>query len=267
MKTGDLRRALLLAATVGAIAAVPRPAAAQAAPDSAESTSATARELFARGVQYTRAERFSEAVEAFTRSLALVPRASASFNLAVVLAHLGRARASLRELERFHSLAEVDGPDVEHARALEVELRARVAYLELQVAPPDASLEVDGEACEARGPTRLLDLDPGRHVVVARAQGFETGRDEVHLAPGERLPHRLRLTRLPPPPVTTSPAELRSPALAPAGPPIVESPWLWLGVGLAAVALALGIGFGVDASQPSPERCMYTGALDVCLSL
>lgn len=175
-----LVRALLVAALVWLAAA---PGSAQ------EASAAEARALFEGAVQAIEEGRFSDAVTALRRSLALEPRAPTAFNLAVALRGVGEARESRALFDRL--LAGEFGPLPEARRAqvqpLRDEVAAEVAQLQVTVEGPDApTLTVDGAEVAPSEPRAFaLELDPGEHVVRATAVDWEPAQRELELSPGE----------------------------------------------------------------------------------
>ena len=187
----------LAAATVLSLAGEARAQTADATPTPPALDAA--REEFQRGVALSQTQRWSEAVEAFRRSRALIDRPRSAFNMALALQHLGRMREARQALHQCLAMPET-GADagLQHdAEALLAAVRAAVGTLYLAVAPPVAEARVDGERQLGDGGTRTLDIDPGRHVVSLAAEGLSTQEFILQVAPGERVVRRVDLATRP----------------------------------------------------------------------
>ncbi len=175
----------------------PAPAAAQR-PSADERA---ARTLFEQGLGAAGEERWADALELFRRSRALAPRPSVLYNEAQVLVRLGRfveARLAVRDFlsavdRREASSTEGDRARIERARAMASEIDAQLATLVMTIAPPEASIEVDGEPTLGTGATRILELDPGRHAITVRAEGRDPRSFTVSLLSGTRTAERVAL--------------------------------------------------------------------------
>ncbi|MCB1009992.1 MAG: PEGA domain-containing protein, partial [Acidobacteria bacterium] len=144
------------------------------------------RRLFTQGSDLAEQERWAEALPLFRRSRALVARPSTIFNIASVLARLGRnieAIETLDELDRRRRFPRsLRGPVAELRQRLE----GLVAVLELRFSPINAEVIVDGEASTGTGLERRLRLDPGEHVVSIQLQGYEPEQIRISMLAGER---------------------------------------------------------------------------------
>jgi hypothetical protein len=195
----SVRHHLLLAISVLAVLVAPLRfggvAAAQPSDPSPQQL-AEARELFDRGIRLTRQERWAEALELFRRSRAVAERPSTVFNMATVLARLGRAREALQAVRDFQRIAdpERDAEMREQAREMERTLRESFAQLELTVTPGDAEVRVDGEWVSGNGSRRQLLLDPGDHVVRVSATGHTPVEFRLSVLAGSRGERTVDLT-------------------------------------------------------------------------
>ncbi len=165
---------------------VPRFAAAQ---DTAETR---AREAFERGVSELQAERFADALPDFLASYRLRAVPLVLYNIGLTYRGLHRNADALDAFTRYLAHPET-GADPTQLAAVghEVErLRAGTSQLIVRVEPSDAQTLVDGQAREdvAAG----VWLDPGPHVVEARAAGFRDARADVTMTAGERRTLTLR---------------------------------------------------------------------------
>ena len=181
-RLGRIGRALAIVATATVLA--------QAAPPALEAQSSRqerrARVLFERGIESADQERWIEAAEYFRRAARLAERPSILFNLGYSLWRAGKPSEAIPHLERFLDVADPrrDAADIATAREVMRDAHARLGTLTLTISPADAQIEVDGRMLDVTGEQRRLLLDPGRHVVTARADGHRTMRFEVSALPG-----------------------------------------------------------------------------------
>ncbi|MCX5743343.1 MAG: hypothetical protein NT062_12695 [Proteobacteria bacterium] len=153
----------LVLLTCGALIANVAPAA--AAPASAD-------QLFQEGRALLAERHFAEACERFEASMRLDPEAAGVLlNLGLCNEELGRLATALRW---FHTAA----------------LAAKVPTLAIAFAlppPADTTVTVDGVVVPSTE-LRRLEVDPGRHVVEARAAGQPTIRRTIQIVAGESKP-------------------------------------------------------------------------------
>ena len=131
------------------------------------------RALFEHGVALAAAHAWQDAAARFRASLALEPRASTYFNLAVTLyrleLHAELVSVATRYLElRDPTRSEADRTEIARLRS---EAIGRVARIHIEVSPAEAEVLVDGAALTASMLADDLVLDPGNHSVLARANG------------------------------------------------------------------------------------------------
>ncbi|MDC0683149.1 PEGA domain-containing protein [Sorangium atrum] len=165
--------------TLSVVIALLAPAAeAQPAPPRAEAQESDAltdraRQLFADGVKAANAGKWAEAHAAFLAAWGLKPHYQIASNLGVACLRVGKPRDAAEYLTRY--LREVPATKVQERQRAEVSLqeaRAQVAAVTVEVAPGGAEVTVDG-AIVGRAP--LADpvfLDPGRHEVGAKLDGY-----------------------------------------------------------------------------------------------
>jgi hypothetical protein len=158
-----------------------------------------ARTLFEQGLARADEQRWGEAVEYFRAALELVDRPSIVFNLGVALFRNGQTREAETVLNRFLSRADPieDGADVAAARRFLGEIRNSYATLVLRVSPASAHVEIDGEPSEGEGATREIEVDPGTHRIVVRADGYYTSRFRMSVLPAGRTERAVELARAP----------------------------------------------------------------------
>lgn len=176
-----LRRSAVLVVVASVITA--SPAFGNIAPDA----SAAARESFEQGKAAAEVGRFSEAAEYFRRSLELVPKPSAAFNLAVALRGMGHPKQARDVLDQL--LAEEFGAPPEamlpEARRLRGEVAASVSRLLVELdGTARADLRVDGERHSYRGRVLSLEVNPGEHVLSATAKSYLPAESKVLVAAG-----------------------------------------------------------------------------------
>lgn len=157
-----MRRAALIALSICALSSVALAQSVPATSSAEDPDVAEARALFERGRALAEQRRFSEAAEAFTRSLALVDRPSTSFNLAITLSTLGRHVEAIEALEHYEASANLatEGDAVVEAQRMLAHARASVAEIVIDVVPADASVSIDGAPLPG-GAQRTRVLNPG----------------------------------------------------------------------------------------------------------
>jgi hypothetical protein len=149
---------------------------------------AMARALFEEGVALADQAKWAEAVDRFQRAQSLKPTPAIAFNLASALAETGKI---IESSELLATLAH--DPTTPPALKLECEAKlaevsARRAFIVVQVehAPGDATVEVDGHMWPRAAWGVASPVDPGNHLVIGRTGTVEATRAELTLAAGER---------------------------------------------------------------------------------
>jgi hypothetical protein len=142
-----------------------------------------AKKLFESGLKLMKGDDFTAAAANFERSTALFPTQNSLFNLANCYQAMQRYGDALTTLERLnHDFGKALKPEIKSAAARrEAAIRSMTARLTVQIAPPGASLTVDGKdtgAGPGRGP---LVLAPGDHVIEATGTGYQPQRRVIHL--------------------------------------------------------------------------------------
>ncbi|MBI4952439.1 MAG: hypothetical protein HY908_10430 [Myxococcales bacterium] len=232
-----LPRPLACLAVAWLLAAGARPARAENPADIA-----AARELFQEGTAAAEAGRWQEAVDRFTRSLALKQAPLTVYSLGVAQKKTGRLAWALENFRAF--LAEPATPTTEPYRPAATEavaeLDKRVAYVAISFAPPQLSglvVTLDGEPVPLVALDRPRLVDPGDHVLEADATGYDAARATFKVLEGETADVQLVL-----PPTTH----------------LEPSPWLGaslfaVGGSAAVVGVALGLA-GVSQASSAPTR-------------
>lgn len=202
----------------------------------------------------------------FARAADLLARADQHYHAPPHLVLEARARVELRQLVEARELLlsvinepESTNPAFKAAREEALDLLTavdkRVAHLSLQVmpeAPADLELTVDGTPWAADLLEVATPVNPGEHVVVARAPGFREVTGSIKLEEGQSDQLVLELqpasggAQPAAPGQEPSPAERRSPGVA--------SYVLW-GTGL------VGVGVGVTLLLTGADKSSQAGAL------
>ncbi|GAB5540614.1 MAG: hypothetical protein SangKO_003740 [Sandaracinaceae bacterium] len=201
---------------------------------------------FRAGVEASSREAWREAVGHFERSLALAPRVAAAFDLVIAYGHVDSPRGLLRAHDHLVRLADPErhAELLDRVRPLSEAALDRVALVHFALDPPESEVLVDGEPEAARA-----YLEPGAHVVRARAPGHEDGETAIDVAAGQQLTVTLALSPRAPAeligrvsleagvaPIPAAPSlQLEEPALGPI-PALAIASWaaagaLWVGAG------------------------------------
>lgn len=264
--------ALCAFATLGALSLAPNGAAAQ---DRGTELN-EARRLFEEGLALAEVDRWAEALSAFRRSAALVPRASTSYNIANALYRLDRPVEALEELDAYDRMPEVRADD--HARqrgeTLRELLESNVAQVELQVAPAEAMVFVDGRPSVLLGAKRTLILNPGMHSLRVSHEGYEPYRREIAVERGSRSTYAVQLRAQQssldavqaPSNALPSGRVASTGGLSPTSPaapkddrkPFVKRPGFWVMIGVVAAA-GVGAGVAIALTRDDSPSCGTTG--------
>ncbi|WP_324293030.1 MULTISPECIES: PEGA domain-containing protein [Sorangium] len=125
----------------------------------------------------------------------------------------------------------------------------------LSVDPPDAEVFINGKAIGRTARTYKLFLDPGRHMLRARAPGREEALHVVSASAGSEIEIAMQLPRLSVSSIREAPAAPEAASASPAARPQASSPWAsWpgalriTGIGLTVATGSLGAAFMVRAS-------------------
>ena len=258
---------------------------------SSDEQKAAARMLGTEGVKLALSGDCPQAVDKLTRAEALVHAPTTAVPLAQCHIQLGRLVAGTEILNRVlrETLPEnAPKPWLDARKRAQTLLDAaepRIAKLRIHVDRPagaagDVQVTVDGDLM----PAVLLDndrpTDPGRHHVIASAQGFASAESDVSLADGQSQTLSLRLEPQSPASPAVAPAPMQPlattaqpppPAPQPASSPNRTPGYIVLGVGAAGVAvgaifgvLALGAKSSLDsACVPTKASCPSSSQGDI----
>jgi hypothetical protein len=151
-----------------------------------DALSQTASDLFDRGVGASTKGQWDVCRASFLAAWNIKKRAEIAGNLAFCEAKLGMSRDAAEHAAYFLRTA-TKGTPSERTSAEHVlsEARKKVAAVTVKVDPADAEVRIDDQFI-GRGP--FLDpffLEPGKHTIEARRDGYETARVSVDAKPGD----------------------------------------------------------------------------------
>ncbi|GAC1537722.1 MAG: hypothetical protein NVS3B10_02070 [Polyangiales bacterium] len=275
-------RATLLAASVGvrALAALAPATMAHAQPASVSAGGKErAKKLFEDGLELEKKADYAGALAKYKEAEQLALTAGLRFHTGYCLEMTGKIAAALEEYEGADRLArEQNKQEVHAATAVRLEpLRARVPQIAIRLATSakDAEVQLDGVGV----PPSLVDgarafrLDPGEHLVVARAPGYRPFSRKVlvpenvttavditleRVAPAGALPARAGAEApAPPGPAAAAPAPPAAARAPPAEAPPARSRVLPIATTAGAVVLAgagIAMFLGAGSAQTSAQR-------------
>jgi hypothetical protein len=209
---------------------VARPAAAQAAPPTAQDK-ATAQAFFERALADMQAGRLEKACPVFAESLHLYYAPGTLFTLAECEAKRGHLAAALSRYEEYLKLYETLPPEKQTAQgSRRKDAQAQWAALDPVVpklvvllpqnAPRETRVMLDGQEIPAAMLGTALRIEPGDHILTTQAPGGPVTEHPATLAKGEARKLELDV-KLPP---GASPPALPTPADAPAPiPPLMNA--------------------------------------------
>lgn len=152
-----------------------------------------ARELFQEAYKDEQEKRFDQALDKFTRVAKVRESPSVRYRIGSVLEALGRLRESR---DTFRALAAQksnmttkDQPIADSAAERVAALDKKIPHIALHIPenpPPDAKVTLDGAPVPLGKTQRLIELDPGNHVVQATATGKKPFEKSVDLTVGDQ---------------------------------------------------------------------------------
>jgi hypothetical protein len=240
-------------------------------PSSLRADTPRAADHFDRALSHVDQREFALAIAEFERAYELGRHFSVQYNLGLAYAAVGRYREARSSLTTYLSegapkLSEERQRDV---RSLIEAYERKLAKLEIVTLPATAAVLIDGELHDE---TSKVELDPGRHVITARADGHSESTVIVEMDAADERTVRLELRPLAPAPqspavsnIVAAPAGRTVPryqAPLPGGTRSDSEPGqrtaaLLLG-GASVAAFAVGAGFGIAANslyQNSEDDC------------
>ncbi len=207
---------------------------------------ATARELFREGLALSKQEKWEAARVKLGMSLGLKRAALTYYTLAVADMKSAHVVAALEHFRGFLAQPVSDKTEafLQPARDAVAELEQRVAWVTIRIDPAGVKglvVRVDGDALPGAALGRRRLIDPGKHEVTARADGYRTQSQTFVAGAGDRRDVRMALDPAPDP----EPAERSFPVV-----PVVL---LSVGVSAAVVGLVVGI-LGNEEAMAAPTR-------------
>jgi hypothetical protein len=238
-------------------------------PASAQSPAdvALARQLFNEGLELSKAGKWEDAREKLARSLALKRAAITLYTLGVAEMKSGHPVAALEHLHAFVALPREPGTErfVEPAKKAIADMEARVGRVTIAVTPAGASdleVTVDGVTVPPAALDHARIVDPGDHVIAAKAPGYRPAEQRVSVAPSAKMDVKLTLDPLPaeaaPKQVAPEPARAAEPppTLLPkdeSEAPSFLGPALMMGIGAAIAGAGIAVGLvAVQRAEDAP---------------
>jgi len=181
---------LLCASPVADAAQGPAPGQGGPGAQPSPATQKRAKAKFDEGVALSDEAKWTEALDAFRESNELVPMAGVQFNIAITERALGRyvdcKRTARKTLDDIASGSlKIKQPKMKiDVEGVLKECSEKIALVTIKVSPEEADVQVDGASPE-RLPDGRVEVDPGRHVFVATAAGYQTTTVTKEIEPGE----------------------------------------------------------------------------------
>jgi hypothetical protein len=193
-----VRPALVIAVLLGT--SVPAGAQPKDPPVSEEAAKERARVLLEAGNQLSDSNDHLGALEMFRQARAAYPSIFLHINIGVSLWNLGRYTQALDELEAFLAAPGAPEEDKVTVREQIAKIEPVIGILTVTFTPPAVTLTVAGRTIKVTGGRAVLRFDPGEHLVVVYAEGYESKTHKVSFKGGERLTATITLELPPPPP-------------------------------------------------------------------
>ncbi len=154
-----------------------------------------ARSHFDRGVALGERGHWAEAVVELEAARTSRATAAVHFNLGVAYRAVGRDASAVESLRAYLRASPTLPPD--RVRAIDDMIASsgrRIAHVSLTVEPSSATITIDGTPMSSTA--RGLDLDPGRHLLVAESDNRRHAHRVLQLAPGSSSHIDLELPRV-----------------------------------------------------------------------
>lgn len=252
------KRPLCLALALGAASLPHRSAHAQDAAELQE-----ARDKFQKALALQTGGDWAGALALLKEVAAVRSTPQVRFNIALCEENLGQLVAAVGDYELAAADARKAGESevVEQAQRRLEELKGRIPKIMVKRGKnaDSATIALDGVTLGDQVIGKAMNVDPGPHVVTARAAGFESFRTTVRVVEASTETVIVSLTEEPLPPAPRSPEPKGPPAEAPTSNSVA---YIVGGVGIASLATA-GVMFGLrqDALNELEDGC---GADDRC---
>jgi hypothetical protein len=188
-----------------------------------------------------------QAVKKLKKADGLVPQVATKLEMGKLLADLGdlvKANTVLKEAVEAQATVFLEKRAQADAKKLLEEVERRTPRLEIEVVKPDASkvtLTVDDEETETGQPQAV---NPGKHEIVAKAQGYQTWTKSVRLDEGANKSVSITMKR------DDGSDDSEGGSSKSGSVPKWAAGAAW---GFTAVSLGVGIGFGVMAIQTTNQ--------------
>ncbi|WP_437591791.1 PEGA domain-containing protein [Sorangium sp. So ce1000] len=169
-----------------------------AAADETDALTETARQLYEEGREAAAAGKWAKAHASFLAAWRIKPHYQIASNLGVACLKLGMHRDAAEYLVRY--LREAPATKVNERQNAEASLKealAKVASVTVQVTPAGAEVTVDGAVVgKAPLPDRVF-LDPGKHEIGARLDGYAPATRPIVAVAGRAETVEVQLERAP----------------------------------------------------------------------
>lgn len=217
-----------------------------------EALSETARELFAKGVKASQQQRWDQCRAAFLAALSVKSHPQIAGNLASCELKLGMFREAAEHITYFLGNQTQDTPTGrrEAGEAVLKEASAKITTIRVRVDLDGADVLVDGRSVGKAPLSTPIFLEPGKHTIEARQDGYSTARVPVEASAGLSKDIALLLT----------PARSTGPILTPARNTepmsVSKSQAIWpvaVGAGAAAAFLGGGVVFTVVSNSKASD--------------
>ncbi len=152
---------------------------------------------FRNGVKLYQDKNYKGALAEFEAAYQLKPGASSLQNIALCLKALFRYAEAADTLEKLLARhgSEIDDQERTEVKAAIEELSSLVGSIDIQVAPPDARVGVDGRDVDKKTRQKSIRLNVGEHTVTASAPGYADASRVVRVAGGQKhIPVAITLT-------------------------------------------------------------------------
>jgi len=229
-------------------------------------TAAAAERLFEEGRSLMAAKRFEEACPRLAESLRLDPATGTLLNLAECYEQVGKMASAWATYKWAAASAKRDGhaSRMKYANAGVERTSQKLAFLTVDVDSPADGLVVtrDEDKVGAGSFGVSVPVDPGVHVVTAKAPGRVEWKTEAKVGGQERVRVRIPALAAAPEAPTAAGAATKPPPPSPAagrddgdGSSAGSTQrWIgWTATGIGVVGLGVGLAFGLDAKSKNDQ--------------
>lgn len=219
--------------------------------------------LYEDGIKAVKAGQWEQARDSFLGAWRIKQHWQIAANLGRAELMLNNHRSAAEHLAFFLREAPegVSADELQNARSLFEAARAKVGAVTINVNVSDAEVRVDGNVVGRAPLADLVFVDPGRMVIEARREGYETSRKPLDVAAGSTTTVELALTK--PLPRQSQ----RTPALSDSGGP--NKALVVSGIVVSAAAAGLGVASAIVSYSSNaasrdmlPDKCQSSETLD-----